>query len=177
MIESSAEKSLGDQEDASKQRRNEIDQDEGISWFQVDLETQGRYGHDIGVNTGSTSITTASINITTAEPDTTASAPITAAGVSVSTTEPMRNQRKKGVSRETATRLARGVIVKEANETTTSPTMPPPQIDPKDKGKAKIVEPKKPKKKKDQIEFDREVAQRLQDQLQAELEEEERLAK
>ncbi|GKC74947.1 putative ribonuclease H-like domain-containing protein, partial [Tanacetum coccineum] len=45
-IESSAEKSLGDQEDVSKQGRNEIDQDEGISWFQEDAETQGRYGHD-----------------------------------------------------------------------------------------------------------------------------------
>ncbi|GJV05560.1 hypothetical protein Tco_1343216 [Tanacetum coccineum] len=35
-IESSAEKSLGDQEDASKLGRNEIDQDEGISSFQED---------------------------------------------------------------------------------------------------------------------------------------------
>ncbi|GJX55662.1 hypothetical protein Tco_0285559 [Tanacetum coccineum] len=43
-IESSVEKSLGDQEDASKQGRNEIDQDEGISWFQEDSETQGRRG-------------------------------------------------------------------------------------------------------------------------------------
>ncbi|GKE99083.1 hypothetical protein Tco_0022434 [Tanacetum coccineum] len=80
-IESSAEKSLGDQEDASKQERNEIDQDEGNSWFQEDSETRGRYGHDIGVNTASTSITTASINITTDEP-------VTTAGVSVSTAEP-----------------------------------------------------------------------------------------
>ncbi|GKA68870.1 putative ribonuclease H-like domain-containing protein, partial [Tanacetum coccineum] len=32
-IKSSAEKSLGDPEDASKQGRNEIDQDEGGSWF------------------------------------------------------------------------------------------------------------------------------------------------
>ncbi|GJR80690.1 putative ribonuclease H-like domain-containing protein [Tanacetum coccineum] len=87
-IESSAEKSLGDQEDASKQGRNEIDQDEGISWFQEDSETQGRYGHDIGVNTASTSITTTSINITTAEPVTTASAPITTVGVSISTAKP-----------------------------------------------------------------------------------------
>ncbi|GJT95365.1 hypothetical protein Tco_1090883 [Tanacetum coccineum] len=53
-----------------------------------DSETQGRYGHDIGVNTTSTSITTASINITTAEHVTTASAPVTIAGVSVSTAEP-----------------------------------------------------------------------------------------
>ncbi|GJZ91247.1 hypothetical protein Tco_0663174 [Tanacetum coccineum] len=87
-IKSSAEKSLGNQEDSSKQGRNEIDQDEGISWFQEDSETQGRYGHDIGVNTASTSITTASINITTAEPVTTASAPVTTVGVSVSTAEP-----------------------------------------------------------------------------------------
>ncbi|GJZ10031.1 putative ribonuclease H-like domain-containing protein [Tanacetum coccineum] len=87
-IESSAEKSLGDQEDASKQGRNEIDQDEWISWFQEDSENQGRYGHDIGVNTASTSITTASINITTAEPVTTASTPITTAGVSISIVEP-----------------------------------------------------------------------------------------
>ncbi|GKD00621.1 hypothetical protein Tco_1170895 [Tanacetum coccineum] len=35
-------KSLGDPEDASKQERNEIDQDEGISWFQEDSKTQGK---------------------------------------------------------------------------------------------------------------------------------------
>ncbi|GKF30285.1 hypothetical protein Tco_0100083, partial [Tanacetum coccineum] len=87
-IESSAEKSLDDQEDASKHRRNGIDQDEEISWIQEDAETRGRYGHDFEVNTASTSITTASINITTAERVTTASAPVTTAGVSVSTAEP-----------------------------------------------------------------------------------------
>ncbi|GJV17755.1 hypothetical protein Tco_1363078 [Tanacetum coccineum] len=67
--------------DASKEGRSEIDQDEGISWFQEDSKTQGRYGHDIGVNTASTSITTANINITASEP-------VTTAGVSVSTAEP-----------------------------------------------------------------------------------------
>ncbi|GKB87146.1 hypothetical protein Tco_0959418 [Tanacetum coccineum] len=58
-IESSTEKSFGDQEDASKQERNEIDQDEGISWFQVDAETQG-----------SAPITTAGVSVSTAEPST-----------------------------------------------------------------------------------------------------------
>ncbi|GKD42682.1 hypothetical protein Tco_1267327 [Tanacetum coccineum] len=53
-----------------------------------DSETQGRYGHDIEINTASTSITTAIINITTAEPVTTASALITTDGVSVSTAKP-----------------------------------------------------------------------------------------
>ncbi|GKD55398.1 hypothetical protein Tco_1288785 [Tanacetum coccineum] len=60
IIESFAEKSLGDQEDSSKLGRNEIDQDEGISY----------------------------INITTTKPVTTASVPVTTAGVSVSTAEP-----------------------------------------------------------------------------------------
>nr|GEV86246.1 hypothetical protein [Tanacetum cinerariifolium] len=40
-----------------------------------------------------------------------------------------------------------------------------------------MVKPEKPLKKKDQIEFDKEVAQKLQAQMQAELEEEERLAR
>ncbi|GKE43938.1 hypothetical protein Tco_1471222 [Tanacetum coccineum] len=40
-----------------------------------------------------------------------------------------------------------------------------------------MVEPKKPLKKKDQIMFDKEVAQKLQAQLDAELEEEEKLAR
>ncbi|GJV81035.1 putative ribonuclease H-like domain-containing protein, partial [Tanacetum coccineum] len=168
-IESSAKKSLGNQEDASKQGRNEIDQDEGISWFQEDAETQGRYGHDIEINTLSTSITIASINITTAEPVTTSSAPITTAGVSVSTAKPsnpptttttfiededliiaqtlmkMRSvkskekSKEKGVSSETGTRLTRGVIMKEASETTTRPTVPPQQqLDPKDKDEAML---------------------------------------
>ncbi|GJX48283.1 hypothetical protein Tco_0273473 [Tanacetum coccineum] len=60
-IESSADKSLGDQEDASKQGRNiaESDQDEEISFVQEDAETQGRYDQDIDVTTVSAPITTA----------------------------------------------------------------------------------------------------------------------
>ncbi|GJT02175.1 hypothetical protein Tco_0823344 [Tanacetum coccineum] len=188
MIESSAEKSLGDQEDSSKHGRNEIAQDEGISWFQEDSETQGRYGHDIGVNTASTSITTTSINITTVEPVTTASAPITSVGVSVSIAKPstplttttttfiededltiaqtlMKMKSEKSKANE--------VTMQEPSESGTRVRVPPLQLDPKVKGKAKMVEPKKPKKKKDQIEYDVDVAQRLQ----AELDEEARLEK
>ncbi|GKD87546.1 hypothetical protein Tco_1358700 [Tanacetum coccineum] len=47
----------------------------------------------------------------------------------------------------------------------------------KDKGKTTMIEPKKPLKKKDQILIDEEIAQKLQAQLNAELEEEEKLAK
>ncbi|GJT38235.1 hypothetical protein Tco_0938100 [Tanacetum coccineum] len=205
-------KKLKKREDASKHGRNEIDQDEGISWFQEDAETQGRYGHDTEINTASTSITTASINITTVEPVITASAPIATAGVSVSTVEPstppktttsfiddedltiaqtlmkMRsvkskeNSKEKGVSSKTTTRLTRGVIMKEASKTATRPIVPsqqrpivPPQkqLDLKDKGKGIMQEPEKPVKVKgkDQIEYDANMAKRLQ----AELDEEVRL--
>ncbi|GKC59437.1 hypothetical protein Tco_1087035, partial [Tanacetum coccineum] len=71
----------------------------------------------------------------------------------------------------------RGVTMQEPSETATRPTIPPPQHDRNDKGKAKMVEPEKPLKRKDQIKFDEEVAQRLQAQMHDELEEEERLAK
>ncbi|GKE22487.1 hypothetical protein Tco_1433999, partial [Tanacetum coccineum] len=47
----------------------------------------------------------------------------------------------------------------------------------KGKGKAKMVELEKPLKKKDQILIDEEITQRLQEELQAELEEEEKLAR
>nr|GFA75838.1 hypothetical protein [Tanacetum cinerariifolium] len=79
-----------DLDDPSKQGRKitEIDQDLGISLVQHDAEIQGRYGHDIEINTASTSITTASINITIVEPVTTVSALITTADVSISTAEP-----------------------------------------------------------------------------------------
>ncbi|GKC42370.1 hypothetical protein Tco_1060092 [Tanacetum coccineum] len=153
-------RSLGDPKDASKQGRNEIDQDEGIAWLQEDSETQGRYGQDIRVNTTSKPITTASINITTVEPVTTASAPITTFGISVSTAEPstppttitpvededltiaqtlmkMKSEKSK----------AKGVTMQEPCESRTRVRVPPPQIDPKDKGKEKMVEPEKPKKK------------------------------
>ncbi|GJY76192.1 ribonuclease H-like domain-containing protein [Tanacetum coccineum] len=71
-IESSADKSLGDQEDASKQGRNiaESDQDEEISFVQEDAEIQGRYDQDINVTTVSAPITTAGVSVSTAEPST-----------------------------------------------------------------------------------------------------------
>ncbi|GKD92659.1 hypothetical protein Tco_1372496 [Tanacetum coccineum] len=74
---------------------------------------------------------------------------------------------------------ARGVVVQEPSEfKTTTPSLQTSQLPhAKDKGKAKMIEPEKPLKKKDQILIDEEIAQRLQEELQAELEEEERLAR
>ncbi|GKF29636.1 hypothetical protein Tco_0095978, partial [Tanacetum coccineum] len=72
----------------------------------------------------------------------------------------MRNEKSK----------VRGVVMKE-------PIVPPQQHDPKYKGKGKMVEIEKPLKKKDQIKFDEEIAQRLQAQMQAKLEEEESMVR
>ncbi|GJS87055.1 hypothetical protein Tco_0769691 [Tanacetum coccineum] len=104
-IECSADKSLSDQEDASKQERNiaELDQDERIS-FDQDMSK-----------------------------------------------------------------------LRKPSESGTRKTVPPPQHDPKDKGKAKMIELENPSKKKDQINFDEEMAKRLAEELEAELEEEERM--
>nr|GEU32350.1 hypothetical protein [Tanacetum cinerariifolium] len=139
-------------------------------------ETQGRYGHDIDV---SASITTVGINLTADEPVTTVSAPVTTAGISVSTIEPSTPPTTtQTVIEDEDLIIAQTLMNLRTSETTTRPTMPPQQkLDPKDKGKGKMVKLEKPLKKKDQIEFDEKVARNLEAQLQAELEEEERLAR
>ncbi|GKE69890.1 hypothetical protein Tco_1527962 [Tanacetum coccineum] len=74
---------------------------------------------------------------------------------------------------------ARGVVVQEPSEftKTTLPLQLSQLPQAKDKGKAKMIEHEKPLKKKDQILIDEEIAQKLQSQLNAKLEEEEKLAK
>ncbi|GJZ18845.1 putative reverse transcriptase domain-containing protein [Tanacetum coccineum] len=74
---------------------------------------------------------------------------------------------------------ARGVVVQEPSEfrtTTSSPQASQPSKT-KDKGKAIMIEPEVPLKKKDQVALDEEMARNLEAQLQAELIEEERLAR
>ncbi|GJX58063.1 hypothetical protein Tco_0289453 [Tanacetum coccineum] len=68
-------------------------------------------------------------------------------------------------------------VTTTATTTTTAVTRPKARGVAKDKGKRKMVELEKPLKKKDQILVDEEIAQRLQEELQAELEEVERLAR
>nr|GEZ50008.1 hypothetical protein [Tanacetum cinerariifolium] len=142
------------------------------------------------VTTISTPITTSSVSASTAEPST---PPPTTTVIEdedliiAQTLMKIKSEKSKGKSKErgskeksseTATRPTREVIMREASETTTRPTVSPQQkLDPKDKCKGKMVEPKKPLKKKDHIDFDKEVAQRLQAQLQAELEEDDRIGR
>ncbi|GJT99949.1 putative ribonuclease H-like domain-containing protein [Tanacetum coccineum] len=169
--------------------RNEIDQDEGTSWFQEDAETQGRYSHDAEVTTASAPITTADVSVSTAEPST---PPTTTTLIEdedftiAQTLMKMRSEKskekskEKAVSSEATTRPIRGVVMREVSETASRPIVPSQQqLDPKDKGKGIMQEPKKQVKVKgkDQIVFDEEIARRLEAEMQVELEEEERVAR
>ncbi|GKE33365.1 hypothetical protein Tco_1452687, partial [Tanacetum coccineum] len=133
------------------------------------------------VTTASTLITTAGVSVSIAEPSTptiiTTTTVIEDEDLTIAQTlMKMRSEKskeklkEKGVSKETPTRLARGVIMKEASETAIRLTMPPLQINLKDKGKGIMQEPEKPAKMKvkDQIEYDADVAQRLQEELDEE---------
>ncbi|GJR69817.1 hypothetical protein Tco_0015882 [Tanacetum coccineum] len=144
-IESSAEKSLG---------------------FQEDAETHGRYGHDIGISTAG--VTTASVPVITASP----TRPVDDSITDDITLAETLMKIKSSASRP---QKAKGVMFKEPSEPTTT-SRPQPQISEKDKGKGIMQEPEKPVKVKgkDQITFDEEIARRLEAQLQAEFEEEER---
>ncbi|GKE16001.1 hypothetical protein Tco_1423578 [Tanacetum coccineum] len=135
------------------------------------------------VNTASAPVTTAGVYVTPAEPITTVSINITIAKPITPLTTTIVFEDKDLTIAQTLMKMksekskVRGVVMQEPSETATIPTVPPQQHDPKDKGKGKMVEQENPLKKKDQIKFNEEIAQRLQAQMQAELEEEERLAR
>ncbi|GJT24620.1 hypothetical protein Tco_0894557 [Tanacetum coccineum] len=71
--------------------------------------------------------------------------------------------------------MARGVVVHVPSEFRTPQESQPSMI--KDKGKAIMIEPEVPLKRKDQVALDEDLARNLQAQLEAELIEEERLAR
>ncbi|GJX09678.1 hypothetical protein Tco_0199537 [Tanacetum coccineum] len=196
-VVSSEDEGLGDQEDASKQGRkiDEIDQDAKV--ILVD-ETQGRYGDNLMFDTdvldneqdmAEKEVDMAEKDVSTTDPITTAGEVVTTVNVVVSTAEVTTNSITTTVNELTLAQTLieikaakpkdRGVIVQEPSEfkTTTSPSQPSQLPQAKDKGKTKMVEPEKPLKKKDQIMFEKEVAQKLQAQLDVELEEEEKLAR
>ncbi|GJS55005.1 hypothetical protein Tco_0628367 [Tanacetum coccineum] len=205
-VVSSKDEGLGEQKDASKQGRklDEIDQDAEVTL--VD-ETQGRYDDNLMFDTGvldneqdmaEKEVDMAEKDVSTADPVTTAGEVVTTTNVDSTTTTTVdeltlahtlieiKAAKPKAITTAATTTTtavtkpkARGVVVQEPSEftTTTSPSQPSQLPQAKDKGKAKMVEPEKPLKKKDQIMFDKEVAQKLQAQLDAELEEEEKLAR
>ncbi|GKD13529.1 hypothetical protein Tco_1197936 [Tanacetum coccineum] len=162
---------LGDQEDAFKQGRkiDEIVQDPEVTL--VD-ETQGRYSDNLMFDTGVLDMAEKEVDM--AEKDVSIVDPVTTAGEVVTTTNVVTL-----IEAKAAKPKDRRVIVQEPSKftTTTSPLQPSQILQAKDKGKAKMVEPEKPLKKKDQIMFNKEVAQKLQAQLDTKLEEEKKLAR
>nr|GEX63709.1 hypothetical protein [Tanacetum cinerariifolium] len=85
---------------------------------------------------------------------------------------------KKEVSAATNEVFTTAESVKEPSKFRTTSSSQPSQLPhAKDKGKGIIVEPEKPLKKKDQITFDEVVARKLDAQMKAKIEEEDRVTK
>ncbi|GJV92086.1 putative ribonuclease H-like domain-containing protein [Tanacetum coccineum] len=148
---------------------------------------KGRYDHDIDVTIVSAPITTAGVSVSTAEPSTlpTTTTVIEDDDLTIAHTlmkmrsekskEKAKERGSKEKSSELAIRPTRGVTMQEPSKSGTRKAVPPSQHDLKDKGKSKMIEPEKPLKKKDQIKFHKEVAKRLDEELEADLEEEEKM--
>nr|GEW84191.1 ribonuclease H-like domain-containing protein [Tanacetum cinerariifolium] len=163
----SAESSLGDQEDASKQRRiiDNLDADEGVTL--VD-ETQGRNDQDMFDKCIlDDEEVVVEKEVTTADPVTTPGEVVTTVGVEVSTAAitPQISMdmdeitlAKALIDIKTSKPKAKGIVMQEPSETPI-PTLIVSTQQPskaKDKGKVKMNEPEKPLKKKDQIMIDEE---------------------
>ncbi|GKC40140.1 hypothetical protein Tco_1052524 [Tanacetum coccineum] len=201
-VESSEDKdSLGDHEDASKQGRSieDIDKDADVSL--VD-DTQGRsddakmfdtnelHGDEVVVDMlvgekqeqsakereVNTSVED-SVAPTTIEEITLAQTliQIKAAKPKVVTTTATTTTKKIFLKNPYPPKVFRGVLVQEPSEFRTLQESQPSMI--KDKGKAIMIEPEVPLKRKDQVVLDEDLARNLQAQLEAKLTEEERLAR
>ncbi|GJU96400.1 hypothetical protein Tco_1321156 [Tanacetum coccineum] len=170
-VESSDEASLGDQEDASKQGRKIANIDADAEVTLID-ETQGRNDDNLMFDTCVLDKQEVEVEkvVSTAE--------VTTESATKTTIDELTLAQTLIEIKDTKPKV-RGVMIQEPSEftTTTTTTTPAASKPSQDKGKAKMIESEKPLKKKDQIMYDQEVALNLQAQLQAELEEEERLTR
>ncbi|GJY85654.1 hypothetical protein Tco_0499680 [Tanacetum coccineum] len=202
-VEYSDDESLGAQEDASNQGRSieDIDKDAEVSL--VD-ETQGRsddaemfdtdalIGNEVFAENDMIEKDQDVIpkEVSIAAPSTTAVSPPVITEVEITlaqTLAKLKSAKSKVVIQEpvqsTATTApstipkAKGITFRDAGESTTRTPTSVSSSSIKDKGKAKMDEPEVPLKKKDQIALDEEMARNLEAQIQAELIEEERLAR
>ncbi|GKD70963.1 hypothetical protein Tco_1325053 [Tanacetum coccineum] len=193
-VESSEDKdSLGDHEDASKQGRSieDIDKDADVSL--VD-DTQGRSDDadmfDINELHGDEVVVDMPVgekqeqSTKEREVDTSvevSDAPTTIEEITLAQTLIQIKAAKPKVVTTAATRTtttrpkARGVVIQEPSKFRTPQASQPSMI--KDKGKAIMIDPEVPMKRKDQVALDEDLARNLQAQLEAELIEEERLAR
>ncbi|GJT88352.1 hypothetical protein Tco_1070069 [Tanacetum coccineum] len=193
-VESSNDVSLGAQEDASKQGRKIADLDDDAEVTLIG-ETQERNNEEMlfdvqddlqgkelvsekevvekevsvadPVTTAGEVVTTANVEVTTASAPTTTIDELTLAQtlIEIKAAKP-KAVTTAATTTKTTRPKARGVVQEPSEfKTTSSPSQASqlPQV--KAKGKAIMVEPEKPLKKKDQIALDEEVARNLEAQL------------
>ncbi|GKC60620.1 hypothetical protein Tco_1088218, partial [Tanacetum coccineum] len=186
-VKSSNDVSLGAQEDASKQGRKiaDLDADEEVTLID---ETQERNDEEMLFDVPDDlqgEEVVAEKEVSAADPVTTAGEVVTTTNVEVNTTSAptttideltlaqtlieIKAAKPKAITfaatTTTTTRpKARGVVVQEPSEfkVTSSSLLASQLPQAKDKGKAKMVEPEKPLKKKDQIAMDEEVTRNLE---------------
>nr|GEW95262.1 retrovirus-related Pol polyprotein from transposon TNT 1-94 [Tanacetum cinerariifolium] len=150
-------------------------------------ETQGRNDQDMfDTSILNNEEVVAKKEVSTADPVPTAGEVVTTVGVKVSTTA-ITSQismdkitlAKALIDIKTSGPKAKGIVMQEPSETPTPTPIDSSQqpLKAKDKGKAKMIKLEKPLKRKGPIMIDEEVSRHLQAQLQAELEEEERIAR
>ncbi|GJU35328.1 hypothetical protein Tco_1183682 [Tanacetum coccineum] len=201
-VESSNDVSLGDQLDVSKQGRKITDLDADAEVTLVD-ETQEMNDDNLMFDTDvleEQEKEVAEKEVSTVDPVTTAGEVVTTANVEATTANALtttideltlgqtlieiKAAKPKAVTSVATTTTTtrpktRGVVVQEPSEfkTTSSPLQASQLLQAKDKGKAIMVELERPLKKKDQVALDEEMARNLEAQMQAELIEEERLAR
>ncbi|GJZ46945.1 hypothetical protein Tco_0600777 [Tanacetum coccineum] len=156
-IESSEDEGLGNQEDASKQGRKiaDINEDEEVTLID---ETQGRNDDNLMFDTGvldehkvKVEKVVSTAEVTTANATTTTVNELTLAQTLIE----IKADKPKAITTAATTAVirpkARGVVVQEPSEftTTTSPSQSSQLPQANDKGKAKMIEPEEPLKKKD----------------------------
>nr|GEW35193.1 putative reverse transcriptase, RNA-dependent DNA polymerase [Tanacetum cinerariifolium] len=177
-VEFSEEKdSLGAQEDASKQGRSIEDIDQDVEIALVD-EAQGRmhdvdmFGvDDLEVTVASVEDSVAPTTATTANVDDELTLAKTLIAIKAAKTKVISTVATT-ITTAITTPKAKGIVFHEQVQAHI-----PIVSSSKDKGKAKMIEPDKPLKIKIKITLDEEVARKLEAEMKAKMEEEERIAK
>ncbi|GKE00113.1 hypothetical protein Tco_1388096 [Tanacetum coccineum] len=147
------EANLGDQEDASKQERKilDIDADKDITLDSThfDIDPDMFRVHDLHGNEVFVETQEPVVNAATA----TSTIPVSAATSTITTIDEL-TLAETLIEIKAAKPKVRGVMIQEPRETTTTTTTPASLKPSQHKGKAKMTEPVKPLKKKDQIMYD-----------------------
>ncbi|GJW90808.1 hypothetical protein Tco_0168361 [Tanacetum coccineum] len=170
-VVSLADEGLGAHKDASKQGRKIADLDADAEVTLVD-EAQKRNDDNLMFDTGvydkqevEVEKVVSTAKVTTANATTTVDEfTLAQTLIEIKAAKPKAVTTVATTTTTVVTRpKARGVVFQDPSKFTTTTSQPSQLPQAKDKGKAKMIEPEKPLKKKDQILIDEEIAQRLQE--------------